>query len=82
MLEDYYLGHHKNGINLMFLGIQLFLYTHVIFLKLLSFLFTCDLKREKKKSHYFYVCLLGSKTLGTNVLEIQYVLCWQTMIKT
>ena len=26
--------------------------------------------------------LLGSKTLGTNVLELQYVLCWQTMIKT
>ena len=26
--------------------------------------------------------MLGSKTLGTNVLELQYVLCWQTMIKT
>ena len=26
--------------------------------------------------------LLGSKTLGTNVLELQFVLCWQTMIKT
>ena len=26
--------------------------------------------------------LLGSKTLGTNILELQYVLCWQTMIKT
>ena len=25
--------------------------------------------------------MLGSKTLGTNVLELQYVLCWQTMIK-
>ena len=26
--------------------------------------------------------LLGSKTLGINVLELQFVLCWQTMIKT
>ena len=26
--------------------------------------------------------LLGSKTLGTNVLELQFVLCWQIMIKT
>ena len=26
--------------------------------------------------------LLGSKTLRTNVLEFQFVLCWQTMIKT
>ena len=26
--------------------------------------------------------LLGSKTLGTNVLELQFILCWQTMIKT
>ena len=26
--------------------------------------------------------LLGSKKLGTNVLELQFVLCWQTMIKT
>ena len=26
--------------------------------------------------------MLGSKTLGTNVLELQCVLCWQTMIKT
>ena len=26
--------------------------------------------------------LLGSKILGTNVLELQFVLCWQTMIKT
>ena len=26
--------------------------------------------------------LLGSKTLGTNVLELQFVLCWKTMIKT
>ena len=26
--------------------------------------------------------LLGSKTLETNVLELQFVLCWQTMIKT
>ena len=26
--------------------------------------------------------LLGSKTLGTNILELQFVLCWQTMIKT
>ena len=25
--------------------------------------------------------LLGSKTLGTNVLELQFVICWQTMIK-
>ena len=25
---------------------------------------------------------LQSKTLGTNVLELQFVLCWQTMIKT
>ena len=24
--------------------------------------------------------LLGSKTLGTNILELQFVLCWQTMI--
>ena len=26
--------------------------------------------------------LLGSKTLGTNVLELQFVICWQTMVKT
>ena len=26
--------------------------------------------------------LLGSNTLGTNVLELQFVICWQTMIKT
>ena len=26
--------------------------------------------------------VLGSKTLGTNALELQFVLCWQTMIKT
>ena len=26
--------------------------------------------------------LLGSKTLGTNVLELQFVLYWQTIIKT
>ena len=26
--------------------------------------------------------MLGSKTLGTNVLELQFVLSWQTMIKT
>ena len=25
--------------------------------------------------------MLGSKTLGTNVLKLQFVLCWQTMIK-
>ena len=28
------------------------------------------------------IVLLGSKTLGTNVLELQFLLCWQTMIKT
>ena len=53
----------ENGINLMFSGIQhpfqeiffchfsdCFFYTHVIFLKLfLSFLFTCDLKRERER---------------------------------
>ena len=26
--------------------------------------------------------LLGSKILGTKVLELQFVVCWQTMIKT
>ena len=26
--------------------------------------------------------LLGSKNLGTNILELKFVLCWQTMIKT
>ena len=26
--------------------------------------------------------LLGSNTLETNVLELQFVLCWQTMVKT
>ena len=25
--------------------------------------------------------VLGSKTLAINVLELQFVLCWQTMIK-
>ena len=25
--------------------------------------------------------MLGSKTLGTNVLKLQFVLCWQTKIK-
>ena len=33
--------------------------------------------KEKIKSF-----LLGSKTLGTNVLELQFVICWQTMTKT
>ena len=28
------------------------------------------------------IILLGYKTLGTSVLELQCVLCWQTMIKT
>ena len=32
---------------------------------------------------FWFWFLLDSKTLGTNVLELQYVLlCWQTMIKT
>ena len=31
---------------------------------------------------YLVLGLLGFKTLGTNVLELQYVLCWQAMIKT
>ena len=26
--------------------------------------------------------MLGSKILGTNILKLQFVLCWQTMIKT
>ena len=26
--------------------------------------------------------MLGSKTLGTNILKLQFVLYWQTMIKT
>ena len=26
--------------------------------------------------------MLGSKTLGTNVSKFQFVICWQTMIKT
>ena len=26
--------------------------------------------------------MLGSKTLETNVLELHFVICWQTMIKT
>ena len=26
--------------------------------------------------------LLGSKTLGTDVIEFQFLMCWQTMIKT
>ena len=34
-------------------------------------------KKQKTKNK-----MLGSKTLGTNVLELQFVLCWQTMIKT
>ena len=25
--------------------------------------------------------MLGSKILGTDVLELQFVICWQTMIK-
>ena len=58
----------ENGINLMFLGIQhpfqeIFFrcfsgcfFIHVLFLKLLlSFLFTCTLKREKKKLLLLYV---------------------------
>ena len=35
-----------------------------------------------KITYFAYPNLLGSKTLGTNVLEIQFVLCWQTMTKT
>ena len=31
---------------------------------------------------YIYILMLGSKTLGANVLKLQYVICWQTMIKT
>ena len=30
----------------------------------------------------YMLLVLGSKKLGTNVLEFQFVLCWQTMIKT
>ena len=26
--------------------------------------------------------LLGFKTLKTNILELQFVICWQTIIKT
>ena len=33
-------------------------------------------------THTHLLNMLGSKTLGTNVLELQFVLCWQTMIKT
>ena len=43
-------------------------------------------KKEKKKYNpngaTDQTLLLGSKTLGTNILELHFVLCWQTMIKT
>ena len=43
-------------------------------------------KMKKAKQDYKSILVrykvLGSKTLGTNVLELQFVLCWQTMIKT
>ena len=34
------------------------------------------------EAFYHLLNMLGSKILGTNVLELQFVLCWQTMIKT
>ena len=37
--------------------------------------------KELNVFHYVVRYVLGSKTLGTNVLEFQFVLCWQTMIK-
>ena len=39
-------------------------------------------KKKEKKKRKRKRKLLGSKTLATNVLELQFVLCWQTMIKT
>ena len=38
--------------------------------------------KELNVFHYVVRYVLGSKTLGTNVLEFQFVLCLQTMIKT
>ena len=38
-------------------------------------------KKAQKLNKYRWT-MLGSKTLGLNVLEFQCVLCWQTMIKT
>ena len=35
---------------------------------------------EEDIHHHIY--MLGSKPLGNNVLELHFVLCWQTMIKT
>ena len=43
---------------------------------------TILLVRQHLKLIWFLTILLGSKTLGTNVLELHFVLCWQTMIKT
>ena len=37
--------------------------------------------KHVSKGHCLLSFLLGSKTLGTNVLKLQFVLCWQTMIK-
>jgi len=34
------------------------------------------------KMYYPSKNVLSSKTLGTNELELQFVICWQTMIKT
>ena len=44
---------------------------------------TCLSYTSETPIAYVGVCLLlGSKTLETNVLELRFVLCWQTMIKT
>ena len=40
------------------------------------------LKISILEAFYHPLNMLGSKILGTNVLELQFVLCWQTMIKT
>ena len=57
-------------------------------LKLPVTLYTCT-TNWNNLSIYWFICLLlslmkllGSKTLETNVLEFQYVLYWQTIIKT
>ena len=46
---------------------QVIEHTHIIF--------------KHAQSHKWNRHLLGSKTLETNVLEFQFVICWQTIIK-
>ena len=60
-------------------SVALALYTKEFFLEMEKLL---QLKYQAFNNKELSRVLLGSKTLETNVLELYFVLCWQTMIKT